>query len=247
MGVVTATGEAATEWKDRRVIAPSLSSCGECDFCRRGAPQGCADAVRLDAALDRGGEHEVRARYLAAADGELEVAGASAAVLGSDGLCAYAAFCVLGVAPAEPLVALGTGTRTELVKQIGHAKSAAVLDLDRARAEHGAKPWRAFALAADRTELGEPLALLPAGSSLAVSTLGGHALSVDAKSLVDRGITVSFIGDGHPDLLPELVALAARRELDLDATVEQVGADDASADRLDAINRSGRCAIIRHV
>src|SRR5512132_1162593 len=43
VGRVIATGDAAGEWQDARVLVPSHAPCGECELCRRGGVVLCPD------------------------------------------------------------------------------------------------------------------------------------------------------------------------------------------------------------
>lgn len=216
VGRVVDCGAAATEWRDRRVIAPRLVPCGECRFCRRGAPQGCPDRRELGASIDGGlaGEVVARGRWLSPADGELEVAAPTAAILGDDALLAYTFFCRAGVAPGEPAVVVGSGPRSAIAGAIAAAKGARVaragepkeLDAIGDRDGFEARPWRVFALDGVADFLA--WAPIPAGSTIAV--IGAGAFPIAAAATVLTGEL------GHPDLLPELVALVARGDCDLD-------------------------------
>ena len=225
VGVVVEAGSAAADWLERRVVVPRLGPCGECRFCRRGAPAGCADRGELGA--DRPGalarEVTARARWLAPADGDLEVPAPGAAILGDDALCAYTLYCRLGVAAGEPVVCIGAGPRTALAAQIAVAKGARVTVVDAVEAvdEEGFedRPWRVFAL--DGGQVGA----LPPGSSVALAA----GATLDLTGAIAGGFSIVAGEHGHPDLLPELVALAARGDLDLDAVVEVVDGDPAAA------------------
>lgn len=224
VGVVADAGEAAAHWLDRRVVVPRLGPCGECRFCRRGAPAGCADRRELGG--DRPGTLApaviARARWLAECDGALEVAAPGAAILGDDALVAYTLYCRIGVAAGEPVVCLGRGPRTALIAQIARAKGARVATVESLDAVEGdgfdgfdLRPWRIFAL--DGGDVGA----VPAGSSVALAA----GARIDAGAVITGGGTILGGEHGHPDLLPELVALCARGDLDLDAVTEVVPAD----------------------
>lgn len=216
VGRVVDCGAAATEWRGRRVIAPRLVPCGECLFCRRGAPQGCPDRRELGASIDGGlaGEVVARGRWLSPADGELEVAAPTAAILGDDALLAYTLYCRAGVTPGEPAVVVGRGPRSAITAAIAAAKGARVArtevpkQLDSLGDCLGfeTRPWRVFALDGAPDYLA--WAPIPAGSTIAVSR--GGAFPIAAAATVLTG------GIGQPDLLPELVALVASGDCDLD-------------------------------
>lgn len=106
------------------------------------------------------------------------------------------------------------------VQTSGTDTRAAVTEAARA-AGHGSRPWRVFEttasdvgrlLAASLPGPGGTLALL---SRRAVGAMGpGTALALDP--VLDRGCLVIGIAGAHPDLLPEVAALAVRGDLDLD-------------------------------
>jgi threonine dehydrogenase-like Zn-dependent dehydrogenase len=243
IGTVVSAGIAAGEWLERRVVVARLGPCGECRFCRRGALAGCPD--RRELGVDRpgtlGGEVTVRARWLAPADGELEVAAPAAAILGDDALVAYHLYCQIGVAAGEPVVCVGAGPRTALVAQIARAKGARVAEVAEINADTLAsesdfadRPWRIFALD------GGHLEAAPAGSSIAL----GDGATVDLVRSTAAGVTIAGAEHGHPDLLPELVALAARGAIDLDAVVEVVDGDLAGLGvGVDDLFRRGKIAV----
>lgn len=238
VGVVVGAGVAAGEWLDRRVVIARLGPCGECHFCRRGAVAGCADARELG--VDRPGtlapEVTVRARWLAPADGELEIA-APGAILGDDALVAYTLYCRVGVAAGDPVVCLGGGPRTALVAQIAAAKGARVAAVDDlgevAGDDFADRPWRIFALD------GGAVGAVPAGSSVAL----GDGASIDLGAAMAAGVAVTGGEHGHPDLLPELVALARRGALDLEAVTEPVN-DRPVAEVAGDILAAGRIPIV---
>jgi alcohol dehydrogenase, propanol-preferring len=55
VGIVIATGAAATEWLDRRVTITLFTGCGTCDLCRSGAERLCADLVSITGVLNAWG------------------------------------------------------------------------------------------------------------------------------------------------------------------------------------------------
>jgi threonine dehydrogenase-like Zn-dependent dehydrogenase len=108
-GRVVATGEAAAEWIDRRVLVPRLLTCGECSPCRRGRPASCA-ARRPRAGL---ASHErVPVRFLCHLAPPLWSEGADLALYAglADTLSApYAALARVGVQPNELWLVSGAG------------------------------------------------------------------------------------------------------------------------------------------
>jgi len=228
VGTVVEAGVAAAEWLNRRVVVPRLNPCGECPYCRRGAVAGCVDGSELGvtAAGTLAPKIETKARWLAPADGDLALAAPTAAFLGDDGLLAYGLYCRAGVAAGEPVVCVGAGPRTAIVAAIARAKGAKVAvasSADEFSSIDGEgfrdRPWRIFALD------GSQLASVPAGSSVALA--GGAA--IDLASAVAGGCSIVGGEAGHPDLLPELVALAVRGAVELSEIAEVVSGDIAAA------------------
>lgn len=253
VGEVVESGTAASEWLGRRVVVPRLQPCGECNFCRRGAPQGCADGRILGETVagTLAQTAVARGRWLAPADGDLEVSGPVAAVLGDDCLSVYALYCRAGVAAGEPVAILGGGARSALLTPIATAKGARVAALESvtdladvaARDGFAGRPWKVFAPAADADWLDALTLVVPAGSTIAVSGWN-RPLAIDAGALVARGSAI-ILGDlGHPDLLPELVALAATGELDLKAAVEVTTAAALEGTGAAEILASGKLPVI---
>jgi D-arabinose 1-dehydrogenase-like Zn-dependent alcohol dehydrogenase len=109
----------------------------------------------------------------------------------------------------------------------------------RAAASHGERPWCIFATDAEPLQRSLALAAMTPGSRivfLARSALGrdtaGPAMDIDA--VLDADGTLLGVAGAHPDLLPEVAALAVRGDIDL-AGASQVIAPEALSSSLDRL------------
>jgi threonine dehydrogenase-like Zn-dependent dehydrogenase len=109
----------------------------------------------------------------------------------------------------------------------------------RAAAGHGERPWCIFATDAGPAQRNLALAAMTPGSRvvfLARSALGmgaaGPALDID--TVVDADGTLLGVAGAHPDLLPEVAALAVRGDIDV-AGASQILAPEALAWSLDRL------------
>ncbi len=112
-----------------------------------------------------------------------------------------------------------------VVAELGPDQSRAVVAEAARAAGHGERPRTVFACAASDACRGLALDLVTAGSrvvTLARRAVGltepGAALALDA--LADADATLIGVAGAHPDLLPELAALAVRGEIDLAGAAE---------------------------
>ncbi len=253
VGRVTAVGAAADEWLGARVLVPSSAPCGECDRCRRGGavlcPTGATHGVDGPGALAT--HMTAAARWLCRLDGALALPGPAAAALGGELAVAYALYARAGIGPREPTIIWGRGALARLCMAVLAAKAApavlatddpalagaTTIGLDPAAADaalrdHGARPRKV--LVADASLL--PAALAAAGprATVVVATGPGRpaapAMPLDALA---QEVTIAGVAGCHPDLVPELAALAVRGDLDLASLVEVVTVD-ALAGRLAA-------------
>jgi D-arabinose 1-dehydrogenase-like Zn-dependent alcohol dehydrogenase len=122
---------------------------------------------------------------------------------------------------AVPVQTSGTDTR------------AAVMEAARAGG-HGHRPWRVFETTASdvgrlvAASLPGPGGTLVLLSRRAVGAIGaGPPLALDP--VLDRGCLVLGIAGAHPDLLPEVAALAVRGELDLAGAATECSLPEAAA------------------
>ena len=238
VGRVIATGGAAHEWQDARVLVPTLAPCGECDRCRRGGaalcPDGAAHGIDGPGALAT--VLTAAARWLVRLEAPLDIPGPAVAALGGELGLAYALYARAGVGPREPAIVWGQGAIARAVSAILAAKgapAAVVTDEDAARAalaEHDARRPRKVIVAAPELL---PRALATAGPRATVVVLTapgfGRAPAVDLGDALADELVITGVRGCHPDLAPELVALAVKGELDLDALVEVVPLADVTA------------------
>jgi D-arabinose 1-dehydrogenase-like Zn-dependent alcohol dehydrogenase len=240
VGTVVAAGSAAAHRLGERALVGPARACFECDVCRRGHPAVCPARVRLG--LDADGalaSHVVaRARATTALAGPLAgaVPGPEAALLAREAALAYEMVVRAGVAPGETTVWVGGGAIARLGEAIARAKGATAWSpaaderalapataaaLMRARlldAGATALPHKVFETSARAAGRARAAALAGPGATL-VLLAGVAAGARDATpvpaAILDLDALVVGVAGAHPDLVPELAALAARGELDL--------------------------------
>jgi threonine dehydrogenase-like Zn-dependent dehydrogenase len=240
-----------------RVVIGPHQACGECDVCRRGGAAVCPVGQTLG--IDAPGTAAVhvigRARWVLPLDADLAVPGPAAAVLGYEAALAYALYARAGVGPGEPTVVIGDGAVARLLVDVLVAKHAApvvataddglgawaagrgaavvaragdlataVRDAHAARG-HGARPWKLFACD------GDPEAALSIAGPRATVAIAALEVRGDSRlgAAVDREVTAIGVRGAHPDLMPEVAALAVRGELDVAGATELVPLADVAA------------------
>lgn len=97
---------------------------------------------------------------------------------------------------------------------------------------HGRRPWKLFETDGDPAIQAQALAVAGPRATVAVVAPTGVGV-IDLGAALGREVTVIGVRGAHPDLLPELAALAVRGELDLAAAAEivELGALAATLDR----------------
>lgn len=227
VGRVIACGGAATEWMDARVLVPTLSPCGECDRCRRGGAAMCPDGAShgVDGPGALASALTAAARWLVRLDPPLDLAGPAVAALGGELALAYALYARIGVGPREPTIIAGGGVVARAAAAILAAKGAPVsADMS----EHDVRRPRKV-IVTDAARLAETLALAGPRATIAVLTapgFGGGSVDLDLRAAMAQEITLTGVAGCHPDLVPELVALAVRGDLDLASMTEVVALDE---------------------
>lgn len=238
VGAVTRAGDAATHLVGKRVLVGPIAACGECDVCRRGYPAGCAAHARPG--LERDGalaSHVVaKSRWVLALDGALDGAtpGPAAAALPREAALAHEMLARAGVAPGETTLWLGSGAVADFGLALARDRGATALELTagerglpadellasvRARAAALAAPqgpWRVFEVSGRAAWRRRAAALATPGSTLVAAASDEDGLA----GALSRDLVVHTVAAAHPDLLPEVVALAVRGVLDLAAAVE---------------------------
>lgn len=254
VGTVIAAGPAADEWIGARVLVPSHAPCGECELCRRGGavlcPTGSAHGIDGPGALAT--QMTAAARWLCRLDGRLALPGPSPAALGGELATAYAMYARAGVDARAPTVVWGRGALARACAAILSAKGAPALvatDDEQLVAAAGATftcvaadPARVSAALRDqdprpRKILVADAALLPAALAAAgpratiVVAAGPGRSDLGAPSLAALAHEVTLVGVTacHPDLIPELAALAVRGDLDLTALTDVAPVAELSA------------------
>lgn len=267
LGEVVDSGANATAERGHRVVAGVVAPCGECGVCRRGAATVCPRArlvVALDGAVARR-EVAVPARWLCRLDGDLAVPGPAAVLIGGAAATAYAAFIAVGCPPGDPVIVLGAGGTARLAIDIARARGARVLvppgpfagdaihiahDGTRGSFEQAARaagcadlPWRIIETTGTSAGRAAAAALGSPGVRYALVTGAGPSEPLDA-AVLDAGATIAGIPGAHPDLLPEIAAMAVKRELDLAATVDVVDSLDDFAGLMSQCDQLGRSPVL---
>jgi len=222
-GTVVDAGEAAREWIGRRVVVPRLLPCGDCDHCRRGRVAACPSLV---ARAEPSPTQAVPARWLTSVEPPLWPDGAELwqlAALADAALAPYTALSRAGVGPSDRVLVVGHDARARFAAAIVAAKGAKLVDA----ASDGA-----VVLATQPRDWARALAAVAPGVTIALlDGSGAQASAADWPRLVAAEAHVLGVVGGHPDLLPELVALVVRGQLGLDAHVRRVSVDEADAAR----------------
>ena len=232
-GTVVDAGEAAREWLGRRVVVPRLLPCGDCDHCRRGRVA-CCPSLRERGPLAP--TQAVPARWLTSIEPPLVPEGAELwqlAALADAALSPYTALSRAGVGPADRVAVVGSDARAHFAAAIVAAKGARLVGDDAALdgAIVLATQPRDWPRALDRVAAGTTVALLDGD--------GAAAFAVDWSRLVAAEAHVLGVVGGHPNLLPELVALVVRGQLPLAGAVRRVAFADAEAARADYLAHAG--------
>jgi len=236
VGRVARAGAAAEHRIGERVLVGPVRSCFECDVCRRGHPSVCPARLRLgiDADGALASHVVVRARATTGLTGKLEgaVPGPLAALLPREAALAYEMVVRAGLSPGEVAIWVGGGAIAELGAQIARAKGVTTHHLTaderalppdecaaavRARIA-GTTPRVVFEVSARGAGRARAAAL--AGPGMVLVLLAGAAAGANDSpplpaALLDDDVTCVGVAGAHPDLLPELCALAARGEIDL--------------------------------
>lgn len=250
VGRVVDAGPGGRHVLGARVVVGMHQPCGECDVCRRGGAPVCPTGRTVGGALTP--RVTARARWVLVLDDTLAVPGPAAALLGHHAALAYALYARAGVGPSDPAVVIGDSAIARLLVEILIAKGAPPIawtvdadlatwaagrgavvarnadDANAALRAHGDRPAKLFACDADGDAAARAVALAGARAIVAVIASGR---AVDVGAALAREVTVLGIIGAHPDLFPELAALAVRGELDLAGAAEVIRADEVDAAR----------------
>jgi 6-hydroxycyclohex-1-ene-1-carbonyl-CoA dehydrogenase len=208
-GTVVAAGDAAAHWVGRRVVAPRVLPCGDCELCRRGRAAACP------AQADRAGlaSHEtVPARYLLSVEAPLWPDGEELwrlAALADAAAAPYGALTRAGVAPGELVVVVGAGARGAFAVALARALGAwpVVVEADAARAARaidlGARAVISPELAPDEARVAVEREAAAAGVRAyawkLVETTATAAGRLRALAMLPAGGTAALL-DGGDDL-----------------------------------------------
>lgn len=144
VGTVVAAGEEAGHVIGKRVLVGPRAPCGECDRCRRGAAAVCARDTRLGRDVDGTlATHVVAAaRWLCPLEEGLVLPGPAAVAAARELVDAYALYAQTGVAPGEPVIAVGSSVVDRFLVEVALAMGTRPIVL----ASDGQDEWRRFAL-----------------------------------------------------------------------------------------------------
>lgn len=253
VGTVTAVGPAADEWLGARVLVPALEGCGECERCRRGGVAVCAAGSHrgvtgpgaLATAITAG------ARWLVRLDGGLALPGPAAAGLGAELAWAYALYARASLGPRDPVVILGAGARARAAAAIATAKGATAVvatddaataarlgerqcpihtaAIEEALAAAGADPRPRKLLVTDGRHLEAALRVANPRATVVVAAAPTGPMLAPLEVALAGEVTIAGVAGCHPDLLPELAALAVRGDLALADLVDVVPLAELSA------------------
>jgi 6-hydroxycyclohex-1-ene-1-carbonyl-CoA dehydrogenase len=238
-GEIVATGEAAAELQGKRVVVPRLLPCGECERCRRGHAASCPSrAPRRGLAR----EETVPARFLVALDGDPPLWPFGwdelwrAAALADAASAPYSALARAGLGPGDIVLVLGDGPRAALARAIVVAKGARSIGVDPSQAPEEAALEDAPTIILESTGRSaarhRALAMLPPGATAVFLDGPDDAVPVPPPDWARFSAGENrLLGAeaAHPDLLPEVCALAARGELPLREVTVARGADELEA------------------
>jgi hypothetical protein len=228
-GTVVEAHEASAEWIGRRVVVPRVFGCGECALCRRGYSAACP--LRAERAGLNGPE-TLRLRYLVSVEPPLWPDGAELwqlAALADAALAPYSALARAGVGPSETVMVVGDDARARFATALARHVGATVINDDeevtpRAGAIVIATTWRARRRALSLIAPGATIVLLDGDAN---PNEGANENTITA--LVQSEARLLGAVGGHPDLLPELCALAVRGVLPLVDSTRRVSRDEHSA------------------
>ena len=210
VGRVVEAGEGAAHLLSRRVLVGPHQGCGECDLCRRARPHACASGAALGAGVPGAlsGELLARARWALPLDGGLELDGPSAALVPREAADAYALFARAGVGAGDRVAITGRGPVARLARAIAQRRGART---------DGEGAFAAILVASDDPR---DLAALPDGAAplvvaLARGDLASGIAPARVAALLAAGGALVGVPAAHPDLYPEVAALAVKGEIDL--------------------------------
>ena len=232
-GTVVDAGPAAREWLGRRVVVPRLLPCGDCDHCRRGRVAACASPT-VRGALER--TQAVPARWLTSVEPPLWPDGVELwqlAALADAALAPYTALGRAGVGPSDSVVVYGNDARALFARELAAAKGAKLVErpVDGAVVvATGPRQW--------------PRALGELAPGVTVMLLDAVEMSADWSKVVAHEAHVHGVVGGHPDLLPELVALVVRGQLRLPPAVRRIAPAEADAARAAYLADGGLLPIV---
>jgi len=229
VGRVVEAGEGAAHLVSRRVLVGPHQGCGECDLCRRARPHACAAGALLGVTAPGAlaGEVVARARWALPLDGGLSLEGPLAALIPREAADAYALLARAGAGAGDRVAIRGSGP----VARLAHA-------LARRRGVKSDDDGPAGALLVagdDPRDLAAAAGAAGRGASLVVALARGDLAAgiapASVAALLAAGGALVGVPAAHPDLYPEVAALAVKGELDLADAATVVSLEAPLADR----------------
>jgi threonine dehydrogenase-like Zn-dependent dehydrogenase len=211
VGRVDRAGENAGHLTGARVVVGPFSPCGECDVCGAGDTVLCPTAV----ATLPGSMLVAAARWVCPLTGDLALPSPAAALLGADAGLAYTMLCRLGIGAGQQMAVVGDGPVAAFARQLAAARGARVVE----PAAAGQRQSLLCVLETSGTAAGRARAvqLITPGARLAFAGRAEPGEVMPVGELLEHGAMIAAVPGVHPDLLPELAALAVKGELDLAA------------------------------
>jgi len=245
IGRVVDTGDRAAGLRGRRVLVGPIDPCGECEVCRRGGATVCPFAKRRDPIGNRviaagrwvvplGDGLELPMPGAAAVAGDVAIAYTLYArtglgprdpviIVGASSITRFlveilVAKSITPTVVAEPSASawcawlVAKGASVACVTPDGDLRAtvaAAIATPQRDATALRAKPWRVIATSPDAALQAARLA-----GPRATLTILAPAPALPGE-LVDREVTVIGVAGAHPDLVVEVAAMCAKREIDL--------------------------------
>jgi threonine dehydrogenase-like Zn-dependent dehydrogenase len=254
-GTVISCGTRTRELLDARVLVPGLLPCGTCPTCRRGWVTACPAAHRLRDELGAppaAGDFTapallcVPAGFLCRLEGPIALPEgeplAPLALIAGAALRVHHALSRAGAGPNELVVLIGAGPEADFGHELAKARGASAIAVEpgcvpaeamaavaaEAARREVALPWRIVEATGEAAGIALAARLCSAGGTLSLLHPRGTT-ELPLLALAALEVTVQPCGDAHPDLLPELVALALKGEIGAHRRAVLVGPGRASA------------------
>jgi hypothetical protein len=244
VGRVVEAAEGGAHLVSRRVLVGPHHGCGECDVCRRARPHACAAGAVLGVTMSGalGGEVTARARWVTPLERGLVIEGPLAALLPREAADAYALLARAGVGAGDRVAITGRGPVARLAGALARRRGI--------RTDDDGPPAAVLVASDDPDDLaGAPDAAVVV--ALARRDLAPGLAPARVAALLAAGSALVGMPAAHPDLYPEVAALAVKGELDLADAASVVELADPLSDRaalaqlIRAALSTGRALVVR--